>query len=139
MPRPLCKDRSGFTLLELIVVISILAVLLLMLTPYWARTIYRANLSSCISNEKNIATALQVYSTGDPDHFYPNSLPPLAPSYINQLPYCRTDSLRAGYGYEVNNSSESGYTLSCSGDHTLSKVPRPYPLNVFGRGVVLGP
>jgi len=55
--------RTGFTLIELLVVIAIIAILAAMLFPVFARARESARKIQCLSNVKNIATALQMYLT----------------------------------------------------------------------------
>jgi prepilin-type N-terminal cleavage/methylation domain-containing protein/prepilin-type processing-associated H-X9-DG protein len=62
--------RSGFTLIELLVVIAIIAILAEMLFPVFARARESARKIQCLSNVKNIATAIQMYLT-DYDSFPP--------------------------------------------------------------------
>ena len=53
----------GFTLIELLVVIAIIAILAAMLFPVFARARESARKIQCLSNVKNIATAIQMYLT----------------------------------------------------------------------------
>ena len=62
--------RGGFTLIELLVVIAIIAILAAMLFPVFARARESARKIQCLSNIKNIATAIQMYLT-DYDRFPP--------------------------------------------------------------------
>jgi prepilin-type N-terminal cleavage/methylation domain-containing protein/prepilin-type processing-associated H-X9-DG protein len=61
------SSRKGFTLIELLVVIAILAA---MLFPVFARARESARKIQCLSNVKNIATAVQMYLV-DYDRFPP--------------------------------------------------------------------
>jgi prepilin-type N-terminal cleavage/methylation domain-containing protein/prepilin-type processing-associated H-X9-DG protein len=65
------KHGKGFTLIELLVVIAIIAILAAMLFPVFARARESARKIQCLSNVKNIATAVQMYLT-DYDRFPPN-------------------------------------------------------------------
>jgi len=60
--------KRGFTLIELLVVIAIIAILAAMLFPVFARARESARKIQCLSNVKNIATAVQIYLT-DYDRF----------------------------------------------------------------------
>jgi len=54
-------DRRGFTLIELLVVIAIIAILAAILFPVFLRAKARSQLSVCASNQKQWATAIQLY------------------------------------------------------------------------------
>jgi prepilin-type N-terminal cleavage/methylation domain-containing protein/prepilin-type processing-associated H-X9-DG protein len=64
------RRLQGFTLIELLVVIAIIAILAAMLFPVFARARESARKIQCLSNVKNIATAVQMYLT-DYDRFPP--------------------------------------------------------------------
>ncbi|NLO72741.1 MAG: DUF1559 domain-containing protein [candidate division WS1 bacterium] len=55
--------RGAFTLIELLVVIAIIAILAAILFPVFARAREKAQQTACISNLKQIATALKMYSS----------------------------------------------------------------------------
>jgi prepilin-type N-terminal cleavage/methylation domain-containing protein len=54
--------RHGFTLIELLVVIAIIAILAAILFPVFARAREAARRSACLSNCKQIGTALMMYA-----------------------------------------------------------------------------
>jgi prepilin-type N-terminal cleavage/methylation domain-containing protein/prepilin-type processing-associated H-X9-DG protein len=56
------NDRTGFTLIELLVVIAIIAVLAAILFPVFAQARDKARQSSCLSNEKQIGSAVMMYA-----------------------------------------------------------------------------
>ncbi len=67
--------RRGFTLIELLVVIAIIAVLAALLFPVFARTKGKARQTQCISNMKQIGTAINMYMS-DYDDLFPAGLDP---------------------------------------------------------------
>lgn len=59
-------NDKGFSLVELIIVIAIMAVLVVVLAPQYLKYVERSRNSTDISNATAIVTALQVYAA-DPD------------------------------------------------------------------------
>jgi len=68
------RKKSGFTLIELLVVIAIIAILAAILFPVFARAREAARKSTCQSNMKECAIALQTY-WNDYDATLPCSVP----------------------------------------------------------------
>ncbi len=64
--------RKGFTLIELLVVIAIIAILAAILFPVFAQAREKARQTSCLSNQKQLATAVIMY-TQDYDETFPLS------------------------------------------------------------------
>ena len=62
--------KKGFTLIELLVVIAIIAILAAILFPVFAQARDKARQTACLSNVKQIATALQLYAD-DYDESFP--------------------------------------------------------------------
>lgn len=55
------RRRKGFTLIELLVVIAIIGILAAMIFPVFARARDAARKAVCLTNMKNICTAMQMY------------------------------------------------------------------------------
>lgn len=70
-PLSSASARSGFTLIELLVVIAIIAILAAILFPVFAQAREKARQAACMSNGKQIGTALLMYSQD-----YDETLPP---------------------------------------------------------------
>ncbi|MBQ0106041.1 MAG: DUF1559 domain-containing protein [Armatimonadetes bacterium] len=66
------KIKHGFTLIELLVVIAIIAILAAILFPVFAQAREKARQTNCLSNMKQLGTAITLYND-DYDETYPNS------------------------------------------------------------------
>lgn len=69
--------KRAFTLIELLVVIAIIAILAAILFPVFAQAKASAKKTACLSNNKQIGTAMQMYLTDNDDvypqaYYYPN-------------------------------------------------------------------
>ena len=73
--------KKGFTLIELLVVIAIIAILAAILFPVFAQAREKARQTSCLSNTKQIGTALQLYC----DDYDETLAPILAPEGTSQF------------------------------------------------------
>ncbi len=62
--------KRAFTLIELLVVIAIIAILAAILFPVFSQAKAAAKASACMSNARNLAIAVQLYSS-DSDDTYP--------------------------------------------------------------------
>src|SRR2546426_2934798 len=92
------RNRRGFTLIELLVVIAIIAILAAILFPVFAQAREKARQISCLSNQKQLGTAMQLYLQ-DWDERFPNwrTLVPKSVDYPNgkitwvenMQPYCK--------------------------------------------------
>lgn len=121
------KNERGFTLLELLVTIAVLAILVAIAIPRWYEATERSRLSGCKQNLHSYATAIQVYSNFH-DSRYPQDLTELPPDFLRVMAPCPstgTDTYTAGY--EVN-AERTTYTLHCSGQNHISvNVPANEP------------
>lgn len=134
------QSRSGFTLLEMMIVIVIIAILAALLIPNFIRARYKAHLSGCQSNERAVVTALELYRT-DHDAYPPPGLiapghPVFSVSFINpDAVSCPSNDSR----YVLDVVGEN-FTLSCNGlHHLLLPVSPGYPQFSPSVGQLLGP
>ncbi|HEX8234824.1 MAG TPA: DUF1559 domain-containing protein [Abditibacteriaceae bacterium] len=83
------KQHCGFTLIELLVVIAIIGILAAILFPVFARARENARRTSCVSNVKQLGTAMMMY-VQDFDNQYPPRMPD-SPGPAYPCRPCRTD------------------------------------------------
>src|SRR5688572_23739710 len=91
-PRP-----RAFTLIELLVVIAIIAILAAILFPVFAQAREKARQTMCMSNARQMGTALQMY-TQDYEELLPRVFtggPPSRDWTTDLLPYIRTGNMEA--------------------------------------------
>ncbi len=104
------KARSGFTLIELMIVIVIISVLIAILIPNLVRAKYNAHLSRCEFNLRAMASVIELYHTEN--HVYPTALN--ASFFMSQMgrsaPTCPSSGTT--YGYTLSADGKE-YTISC--------------------------
>jgi prepilin-type N-terminal cleavage/methylation domain-containing protein/prepilin-type processing-associated H-X9-DG protein len=64
--------RAGFTLIELLVVIAIIAILAAILFPVFAKAREKARQTTCMNNQRQIATSILMYAQ-DNDELFPSA------------------------------------------------------------------
>lgn len=112
------KKKAGFTLIELMIVIAIIAILAAILVPNFLKARAQGQLTACKSNCKNLATALEMYAS-DYGGRYPTALTVLtgSGSYLKTIPTCPaagSDTYTASYGRTQTPDSFSFY---CKGNN----------------------
>jgi prepilin-type N-terminal cleavage/methylation domain-containing protein/prepilin-type processing-associated H-X9-DG protein len=95
------RQRRGFTLVELLVVIGIIALLISILMPSLTRARQSANMVSCQSNFKQVFTSLSFYANENKGFLPWASLPDLSDPAKNYDPK-DTSGTNAGVFYELS-------------------------------------
>ena len=130
------SSRKGFTLIELMIVIAIIAILAAILVPNFIRARAQGQVTGCKSNLKNIGTALEMYST-DAGGRFPTALARLTPNYLKTVPTCPssgTQSYTGGYNYATN---PDAYTVCCAGtNHKAVDASANYPQYTSVTGLI---
>lgn len=138
-------NRRGFTLLELLVVISIIAVLAALLLPVLSRVRERAHITTCLNNLKQISLGVTMFAQDNADHL--PTLGTLAeengrwmwqlmpylenPRVFNapKLPKTIYDgsqwSDRTGYGWARHLRAKSGYDTPHVRAYRMTEIANP--------------
>jgi prepilin-type N-terminal cleavage/methylation domain-containing protein len=106
--------RWGFTLMELMIVVSIIALLAIMAFPSFSSARSKSQKNACMNNLRQISSGKDRYAL-DKLGTTPTSLSHMVPTYINRTPTCPTRgsySLRAlGTDPTCSRGSTQGHTI----------------------------
>jgi prepilin-type N-terminal cleavage/methylation domain-containing protein/prepilin-type processing-associated H-X9-DG protein len=97
-------QRRGFTLIELLVVIAIIAILAAILFPVFAQARDKARSINCLSNTKQLGSALMQYCQDYDETNVPNGTGTNNPQWIDLLqPYAKSDGILLCPSADKNN------------------------------------
>jgi prepilin-type N-terminal cleavage/methylation domain len=156
------RVNRGFTLVELLVVITIISILAAILFPVFARVRENARRSSCVSNLKQLALGLMMYAQdndgGLPAYSTPRAdgtaNPTWAKLYLPTIDYVKSDQMYrcpsaptyafpsshiygAQYGYTWANGTATnwaGLKANYAGTSFIDVVPDPVRTCLLGDG-----
>ena len=107
MLRKLMRKEKGFTLVELMVVILIIAILVAIAIPVYNTARASAKTRACSANLRTLDGAIQIYHS-DTDA-WPSNVSDLTPDYVRDVPVCPWNS--GGTGYNLTGSGSSMQSL----------------------------
>lgn len=147
MQRP---DERGFTLIELMIVVAIIAILAGILIPNFVNARSQAQTSACMSNLRSIATALELLYADEQDYGPPGTRDVTPDNlkgqsgvyYLNNTPKdpAATDQTK-NYTVTVTaaaNGNPASYAIQCPGTHVGSTLAKLEKYNTTD-GTVCGP
>lgn len=120
--------RKGFSLIELLVVIFIISMLAAMLFPVFAQVREKAKSTQCLSNIKQIGTALFMYMN-DSDGYYP--VVPIGDNFLNisdseiycgHLPLSEDNKeaiKQISFRKQIEDYTKNFKIFVCPSDHTI--------------------
>lgn len=114
------KKRAGFTLIELMIVIAIIAILAAILVPNFLKARAQGQLTACKSNCKNVATALEMYAS-DNGGRYPATgqlaASLTAGNYLKLIPTCPAAGANTYSGTYAARTTPDAFSFNCAGNN----------------------
>ena len=114
------KKKAGFTLIELMIVIAIIAILAAILVPNFLKARAQGQLTACKSNCKNLATALEMYAS-DHGGRYPLSgdfkVRLTSGNYLKVIPTCPAAGSDTYTSTFSSRQTPDSFTFYCVGNN----------------------
>ncbi len=104
----------GFTLVEVMIVVAIIALLAAIAIPNLLRARHNANETAAIGAVHTLVAALESYRAAQTPPTYPAALTDLSTAVPPYAPASLTDGANQGYTYAYTQASASRYTLTAS-------------------------
>jgi type IV pilus assembly protein PilA len=120
-------NRKGFTLVEIMIVVAIIALLAAIAIPNLLSAKRTANTAAAKANVRALSTAAEIYATGH-NGAYPGTVALLSPYIAAATSLCGSTAAAPvqGYVYNCTGLAASGYTViatpasTTAGDTTFS-------------------
>ena len=130
------KSPRGFTLIELMIVIAIIAILAAILIPNFLHARAQAQTSGCEANEKQIATALEEYAVDNSGSYGPGGTVTstlLGTQYLSVTP---TDPVnKSNYSVTTATGTYGSYQITDTGGHDTTTTGN-LPGNPGGQSII---
>jgi type II secretion system protein G len=130
------ESERGFTLIEMMIVVAIIAILVGILVPNFMRARAQAQTAACEANLKEIATALELYETDNDRYPTSGSVDPAntqLQAYMKQTPVDPVAGPGSYYSFTVTNANTAtaAYTILCPGSHDPGTLQNIAPNTTF--------
>ena len=128
------RSKRGFTLIEIMIVIAIIAILAAILVPNFKRARSRGQLAACLSQCQSTATALEMYAVESDGRF-----PPLSglagldllitTNFLKKLPTCPATNRFTFLDY-TSSATPDRFSFSCVGNNHGDCFPGAPAMNI---------
>lgn len=130
------NQKKGFTLIELMIVIAIIAILAAILVPNFLKARAQGQLTACKSNLKNIGTAAEMYAT-DNGGRYPQQETDFTATdagsgagggaYMKSIPMCPAAGDASNYKVTISERPDY-FGVQCIGEnHKAAGIKTDFP------------
>lgn len=112
------KNKKGFTLVELMVVVVIIGILTAIAVPVYNNTQTNAKSKACLANIRTIDGAIEMFKANN-NGTAPANLAALVSDYIKSTPVCPVSSVSA---YDIDGTALTDhFNIDANGNPTTHK------------------